>query len=112
GMRARVVSARAIFEARLGLARRGERRHGIAHCPGLQWIVFFVGALLLSSAMGRIPGLHGALGGVWGFWIAVLLLSALTTRISARLFEHSRMRRRVSELGRVDNAHNQGKLGT
>jgi tetratricopeptide (TPR) repeat protein len=79
---------------------------------GLQWIVFFVGALLLSSALSHVPGLRTAFGGIWGFWFAVILLSAATTQISKFLFERTRMRRRVSELGRVDTAHNQGKLGT
>ncbi len=78
----------------------------------LQWIIFFVGALLLSSALGHVPGMGHIFGGIWGFWIVVFVLSAVTTRISARLFERGRLRRRISELGRVDTAHNQGKLGT
>ncbi|HTF90364.1 MAG TPA: tetratricopeptide repeat protein [Planctomycetota bacterium] len=78
----------------------------------MQWIVFFVAALLLSSALRHVPGIGEIFGGIWGFWIAVMLLSALASRLSSRLMDSSRIRRKLSELGRVDNPHNQGKLGT
>lgn len=74
------------------------------HTVGLQWILFLGGALLLASFL--------PFGGFWGFWIAVILMSAVTAHFSARLLERRRTRRQISELGRVDTAHNQGKLGT
>ncbi len=78
----------------------------------MQWIGFFIGALLLSSVMRHVPGIGGLFGGIWGFWIAVLLLSAVTNWLTTRWLEYLRLRRGRAEFSQVDNAHNQGKLGT
>jgi hypothetical protein len=42
----------------------------------------------------------------------VILLSIATASLSARLSELRRSRRQLAQFGRVDTAHNQGKLGT
>ncbi len=78
----------------------------------LQWLVFIVGAIVLSSVLRHVPGLGGLFRGLWGFWISVLLLSAATTWLSKKWVEHLRVRRSRLEFARVDNPHNQGKLGT
>lgn len=78
----------------------------------LQWIVFFVAALVFSSLMRHVPGLGWLFRGIWGFWIAVMLLSAGTAWLSAKWRDHLRLRSARFAFSQVDTAHNQGKLGT
>ena len=78
----------------------------------LNWILFLVGALFLSSVLRHVPGIGGIFRGLWGFWIAVLLLSGAFTWISARLLERKRLRSRTLELSHVESPHNLGKLGS
>ncbi len=78
----------------------------------MQWIGFFIGAVLLSSVLRHVPGIGGLLRSIWGFWIAVLLLSGITNWLSTKWLEYSRLRRGRAEFSQVDNAHNQGKLGS
>jgi tetratricopeptide (TPR) repeat protein len=78
----------------------------------LNWILFFVGALILSSVLRHVPGVGGLFRGIWGFWIAVLLLSGGFTWLSARWLERRRLRSRTVELSHVDSPHNLGKLGS
>lgn len=78
----------------------------------MRWIAFFIGALLLSSALRHVPAIGGLFGGLWGFWIAALLLSAIVSALSTRLIARAQLSRRAAELSNVDTSHNQGKLGS
>ncbi|HUR27551.1 MAG TPA: tetratricopeptide repeat protein, partial [Planctomycetota bacterium] len=94
------------------MARRFASEAERLHTVGLQWILFLGGALLLANLLPHVPGIGRVFGGIWGFWIAVILMSALVARFSGQLLERRRMRRQLAEFGRVETAHNQGKLGT
>jgi tetratricopeptide (TPR) repeat protein len=78
----------------------------------LQWVVFFVAALLVAGGLRHVPGFGSLFQGIWGFWIAVILVSAAASWLSARWIDRTRLGRRRRELGLVETAHNQGKLGT
>lgn len=78
----------------------------------MNWLIFLVGALILSSVLRHVPGIGGLFRGIWGFWITVILLSAAVTWFSAYWTRRVRLRSRTLELSHVDSAHNQGKLGS
>ncbi len=79
---------------------------------GVRWVVFLVAALLVAGGLRQIPGFGELFRGIWGFWLAVILVSWATSWGTARWLERTRLARRRRELGHVATAHNQGKLGT
>ena len=78
----------------------------------LRLVGFFFLLLVLLGLLRRVPLIGGLFDNLIGFWIAAVALAALLAWASRRLLERRSLAGRIRELGRVDNAHNQGKLGS
>lgn len=79
----------------------------------IRLIGFFLLVLLLLGLLRQIP----LLGGIFqvpflGFWITALLLSAALSKLAVVAVDRRRFNSLKDQLGAVDTAHNQGKLGS
>ncbi len=73
---------------------------------------FFAGTVVLLVVLQRLPGVGGLFRGFFGFWLAAILFSVLAERIASALFARRRFTRAALDLGHVESAYNQGKLGS
>lgn len=79
----------------------------------LRLLGFFVLAAVLASVLGHVP-LIGPLfrhTGLIGILISAALLSALMTRVGARMLSARKLRAELRALGAVGNAYGHGKMG-
>ena len=79
----------------------------------LRVIGFVVGAFVLARLLGHLPLVGGFYRstGVFGVWIAALLLAWAGTSLATRLVERTRHQRRLRGLGAIDTPHAHGKRG-
>lgn len=75
-------------------------------------ILFFAGTVVLLSVLQRLPAAGWIFRGFFGFWIAAILLSVLAERVSRVLLARRAFQSSVRDLGHVESAYNQGKLGS
>lgn len=73
---------------------------------------FFVLVLVSLQFLRHIPIIGVLFRGLFGFWIGAILISWLLTYVSGVLLRRRRLTVRMRELGNVESAHNQGKLGS
>jgi tetratricopeptide (TPR) repeat protein len=73
---------------------------------------FFAGSVVLLLVLQRLPGIGGLFRGFFGFWLAAILFSILAERMASALAARQRFTRATADLGHVDSAYNQGKLGS
>ncbi len=79
----------------------------------LRVVGFFVLATLLAWVLGYVP-LIGPLfrhTGILGILLTAALLSAVLTRVGARLYSARKLRSELRALAEVGNAYNRGKMG-
>lgn len=79
----------------------------------LRLVAFFVLALMLASVLGHVPlvGPFFRHTGVFGVLLAAAVLSAVLTRVGARVWVTRKMRGELRLLAQVGNARNHGKMG-
>lgn len=73
---------------------------------------FFAGSVVLLLVLQRLPGIGGLFRGFFGFWLAAILFSVLAERVASLLAARQRFQRATADLGHVESAYNQGKLGS
>lgn len=73
---------------------------------------FFAGTVALLLVLQRLPGVGGLFRGFFGFWLAAILFSVLAERIASAFSARRRFTRAAADLGHVESAYNQGKLGS
>ena len=78
----------------------------------LRLVGFFVLVIVSLPILRQIPFIGGLFRGLFGFWIGAILISWLLTYVSGVLLRRRRLGVRMRELGNVESAHNQGKLGS
>ena len=79
-----------------------------------RFVVFLFFALLLSQVLGALPiiGPLFARTGIFGVWIAAMLLSWLVTKYGQRAVVARRDRAELDRLEAVDSPYNHGKAGS
>jgi hypothetical protein len=75
-------------------------------------ILFFAGTVVLLSVLQRLPAAGWIFRGFFGFWIAAILLSVTAERVARALLARRAFQRSLRDLGHVESAYNQGKLGS
>lgn len=78
----------------------------------LRLVLSFVVAVVLLQVLRGVPYIGGLFHGFFGFWLFLILFTAVLNRLSDVLFERAKLARAIRALGAVDKPHNQGKLGT
>jgi len=78
----------------------------------LRLIGFFLLVIISLPILRQIPIIGSLFRGLFGFWIGAILISWLLTYVSGVLLRRRRLSVRMRELGNVESAHNQGKLGS
>jgi len=78
----------------------------------LRLVGFFLLVIVSLPILRQIPIIGGLFRGLFGFWIGAILISWLLTYVSGLLLRRRRLSVRMRELGNVESAHNQGKLGS
>jgi tetratricopeptide (TPR) repeat protein len=75
-------------------------------------IGYFVLLFAAIQLLRYVPFIGGLFNGLLGFYLAAAVLSLGIAWVSSRLVARRRFSRRVRDLGHVESAHNQGKLGS